>query len=68
MRAAHDLAAADDDRLGEPLIEHLLHRAQHALVLALGVDDALRARRGARSKTGRMTRPERKTNCASRWR
>ena len=33
---------ADDDRLGEALVDDDLHRAQHALVLAFGKDDPLR--------------------------
>ena len=33
--------AADQERLGEPLLHDHLGGAQHALVLALGVDDAL---------------------------
>ena len=40
-RRRDHLAAADQDRLGQALVEHLLHGAQHALVLALGIDDAL---------------------------
>jgi hypothetical protein len=38
----HDRGAADKDRLRQPLVHHDLHRAQHAFVLALGVDDAAR--------------------------
>ena len=33
---------ADEDRPREPLVDDDLHGAQHALVLAFGVDDALR--------------------------
>ena len=33
--------AADQDRLGDALFEHDLRGAQHALVLAVGIDDAL---------------------------
>ena len=40
----HHLRPADDDRLREALVDHDLHRAQHALVLALGVGDAARRR------------------------
>ena len=42
MRRSITVGPADQDRLREPLVDHDLHRAQHALVLALGVDDALR--------------------------
>ena len=37
-----DRGAADQDRLGEPLVDDDLHRAQHAFVLALGEYDAPR--------------------------
>ena len=33
---------ADQDRLRQALVDHDLHRAQHALVLALGIDDGTR--------------------------
>ena len=36
------LGPAHQDRPGEPLVDHDLHGAQHALVLALGVNDAPR--------------------------
>ena len=34
-------AAAEQDRLRDPFIDQCLHRTQHPLVLALGIDDAL---------------------------
>ena len=39
---AHHLGPADQHRLGQAFVQHDLHRAQHALVLALGVDHACR--------------------------
>ena len=52
-------AAAEQDRLGDALVQHGLHRAQHPLVLAFGIDDA--RGRGLRpaSNTGRIRWPER---------
>ena len=40
-RSLDHVAAAEQDRLRDPLVEQGLHRAQHPLVLALAVDDAL---------------------------
>ena len=45
----------DQDRRGEALVHHHLRGAQHAIVLALGVGDAL----------GRRLRPPRRTPAAS---
>ena len=45
-----------------------LHRAQHALLLALGVTRRAADRARARSNSGFITRPERKTNWFSRLR
>ena len=42
--ARHDLRAADQDRRRQPFLQDDLRGAQHALVLALGVDDALAVR------------------------
>ena len=52
------LAPADQGRMGQALIHHRLHRAQHAFFLAFGIDDAARRWR-AISKTGRISWPER---------
>ena len=41
MRCAITAGAADQDRPRQALVDHDLHRAQHALFLAFGVDDAL---------------------------
>ena len=35
---------ADQDRFGQPLLQHHLRRPQHALVLAFGIDDRLHRR------------------------
>ena len=35
-------SAADQHRMGQGFIHHRLYRAQHALILALGIDDAAR--------------------------
>ena len=44
LRQAHldHVRATDQDRLGDALFQRDLDRAQHALVLAVGIDDALR--------------------------
>ncbi len=39
----HDVGTADQDRSGEPLLDHHLHRPQDALLLAVGVDHPLRS-------------------------
>ena len=41
---ADHLRPADQDRLGEALLQHHLRRPQHPLVLALGIDHALHRR------------------------
>ena len=41
---ADHLRPADQDRLGEALLQHHLRRPQHALVLALGIDHRLHRR------------------------
>ncbi len=43
--------------LHEAFVQRHLNGAQHALVLALGVDDALGARPRLRRNTGRMNMP-----------
>ena len=66
--ADDDVAAADEDRPGDALVDDLLGRLQHERVLALGVDEALEVGAEARlaaSNTGFMTKPERKTKLAS---
>ena len=47
-----DRRAADQHRLGQPLLHHDLRRAQDALVLALGIDHALG--RGLRLREHRL--------------
>ena len=42
---SHDIGAANQHGLGDALLQHHLGRAQHALVLAFGIDDALASRR-----------------------
>ena len=64
MRAAITSRPADQDRPGDALVEHHLHRAQHALVLALGVDHALGLGAARLANTGLMMKPERKTKRA----
>ncbi len=44
--------AADQDRLGDAFVDDVLHRAQHGLLLAFGVDDALRI--GLRAREHRL--------------
>ena len=41
MRCAITVGPADQRRPGQVLVDHDLHRAQHALLLALGEGDAL---------------------------
>ena len=66
LGAARDhLRAADQDRRREPFLEDDLRGAQHALVLALGVDDALPLRLRGRDDR-RMISPERSTKLFSR--
>ena len=48
----------DQDRAGEALVDHDLRRAQHAVVLALRVDDALDPASAAAANTGCMTVPD----------
>src|SRR6185437_2071872 len=36
-----NVTSGDDDRPSETVVDHLLHGAQHAFVLALAIDDAL---------------------------
>ena len=40
-----DVRTADQDRMRQPFLQHHLRGAQHALVLAVGIDDALGAGR-----------------------
>jgi len=40
-----DMRAADQDRFGDAFLQHHLGCTQHALVLAIGIDDALGGRR-----------------------
>ena len=40
----NDVWSADQDRLGDAILQHHLGGAEHAFVLAIGVDDALGAR------------------------
>ena len=55
MRARDDVGAADQHRPRDALVHRGLRRAQHALVLAFGVRDAL-GRRLAASNTGSIGR------------
>ena len=61
-----DLRAPDQDRPGDAFLQHHLGGAQHALVLAVGIDDALGVVALADEKIGFITRPERKTKRFSR--
>ena len=54
-----DVAAADQDGVGQAFIHHRLHRAQHAVFLAFGIDHACGDLARATSNTGRISWPER---------
>jgi hypothetical protein len=56
--------SSDQDRPREAFVHHRLHRAQHGFFLALGVGHALGVAR-ARSNTGFISMPVRKTNWVS---
>ena len=57
--AARDhLRPADQDRPRQPLVDHDLHGAQHALVLAFGRRPRASGSRAAASNTGFIIRPE----------
>ena len=49
------LAAAEHDRLGDPLVDHRLHRPQHLVVLAVGEHEAVVGWRRALWTTRCMT-------------
>ena len=51
--------ATDQDRHGEALVDHRLHRAQHDLLLAFGIRPRACRSARARSYTGFISRPVR---------
>ena len=58
MRCGDDRRPADQRRPRQAFVDHDLHRAQHALFLALGVGHALLLRALGRVKIGFIVVPE----------